>query len=131
MPVSTAEYSPPGGSPRRAAARADDSGATSDMVTDADRPHRVLIVEDEAMIALDLSDLLKSWGHEVAGVVCTMGDALEVAHGNSPDIAIVDVALGIGEDGVRVAAELKRRFDCDIVFVTAWSDAGTRVRMER
>lgn len=109
MPVSTAEFTPA------------QEGAH----------HRVLIVEDEAMIALDLADLLQSWGHDVAGVVCTMGDALATAHTHEPDVAIVDVALGIGEDGVRVAAELKRRFSCEIIFVTAWSDAGTRARMER
>jgi CheY-like chemotaxis protein len=124
MPVSTAEFRPTGGSPHAAAIRNDTSQRPKDR-------RRVLIVEDEAMIALDLSDLLESWGHVVAGVVCTMGDALEAAHANGPDVAIVDVALGIGEDGVRVAAELKRRFACDIVFVTAWSDAGTRARMER
>jgi CheY-like chemotaxis protein len=97
----------------------------------ARRRRRVLIVEDEAVIAIDLSDLLESWGHQVTGVVCTLRDALAAAHEGAPSVAIVDVALGIGEDGVRVAAELKRRFGCDIVFVTAWSDAGTRARMER
>lgn len=119
MPVSTAEFGPKEG--RAAPARGDA----------ARRRRRVLIVEDEAVIALDLCDLLESWGHEVAGVVCTLGDALAAAGEGMPGVAIVDVALGIGEDGVRVAAELKRRFDCDIVFVTAWSDAGTRARMER
>ncbi|GIL39760.1 response regulator [Roseiterribacter gracilis] len=122
MPVATAEFTLK--RPARAGA------ARRDDVTDRAR-RRVLVVEDEAMIALDLSDLLESWDHVVAGIVCTMGDALQAAHEMAPDVAIVDVALGIGEDGVRVAAELKRRFACDIIFVTAWSDAGTRARMER
>lgn len=122
MPVSTGEFRPTSGAAHL---------ASSDKAKRVGDPHRVLIVEDEAMIALDLAALLESWGHTVTGIVCTMGDALDTARDGAPDVAIVDVALGIGEDGVRVAAELKRRFACDIIFVTAWSDAGTRARMER
>jgi CheY-like chemotaxis protein len=124
MPVSTGEFGLTGGA-RHAPV------APRDRTRHRTERRRVLIVEDEAMIALDLSDLLESWGHTVAGLVCTLDDALVMAHAHAPDVAIVDVALGIGQDGVRVAAELKRRFACDIIFVTAWSDAGTRARMER
>jgi CheY-like chemotaxis protein len=124
MPVSTGEFRPT--DPNQSAPLFDGEPSPRHA-----HPRRVLVIEDEALIALDLSDLLESWGHRVIGIVCTMSSALTTAQTHAPDVAIVDVALGVGEDGVRIAAELKRRFGCDIVFVTAWSDAGTRDRMQR
>src|SRR3546814_3040379 len=70
---------------------------------------RVLVVEDEALIALETTGHLQDWGYRVAGVAGTFREALAAARDAEIDVALVDVNLRHGDSGVDVARELKTR----------------------
>ena len=67
---------------------------------------RILIVEDEALIAMALEDQLRDAGHEVYGPAATYEKALDIAEKAPPDLAFVDMLLSDGATGARVAAQL-------------------------
>lgn len=80
-------------------------------------PLRVIVVEDIAILAFDLVDLLRSAGHVVVGVACSLGDGLALACTAEADVAILDVDLGKLDSGP-IADELARR-GIPFVFATA------------
>ena len=92
------------------------------------KPTKVLIVEDEALIALALRDDLTLVGFEVVGVAARVSDALTIAQNTLPDVAILDVRLAGKRDGIEGAVQLRRIFDIPVVFLTAQGDEGTRAR---
>jgi CheY-like chemotaxis protein len=78
----------------------------------------VLIVEDEALLALELEDMLQSGGHAVVGTATTRGEALALAERTRPALAFVDIHLADGPTGVEVARRLGER-GIPVVFLTA------------
>jgi DNA-binding response OmpR family regulator len=95
-----------------------------------DRKPRVLIVEDEALIALETSTHLADWGYEVSGIATSVSDALQQAERAPPDLALIDVNLAAGGDGVAAARELRTRYGAPVVFVTGQADQESRSRMK-
>ena len=88
-------------------------------------PARILLVEDEAIIALATEARLKAMGHEVVGTAGT-GDAAEVlARQVNPDLALMDINIRGDRDGVAVAATLRDTFGIPSIFVTAYGDDAT------
>ena len=79
---------------------------------------RILIVEDEAMIALLLGDLLGVLGHEVCAIASTEAQAVAAALRCEPDLMIVDSSLG-GGSGVSAVDEILRHRRIPHVFATA------------
>ena len=61
-------------------------------------PLRVLVVEDELIIAWELSDMLTRLGHEVCGVAVDTAEALALAMQHRPDVVLMDVMLRRGDD---------------------------------
>ena len=92
------------------------------------KPTKVLIVEDEPLIALSLRDVLTLAGFEVVGVAARVSDALTIAQNTPPDVAIFDVRLAGKRDGIEGAVQLRRIFNLPVVFLTAQGDEGTRAR---
>ena len=86
---------------------------------------KILIIEDEALLALELEAQLQDWGFDVIGWATNREEAVALAIDQAPELALVDIQLRGGDDGVQVAAELRASVGCDIVFLTAQSDAGT------
>lgn len=86
-------------------------------------PSRVLIVEDERIIVLDLSDRLKRFGCKVAGSCATAEEAIELAHAERPDLILMDIMLAGGRDGIDAAVQLRRELGIPVVFLTAYSDS--------
>lgn len=83
-------------------------------------PAKVLIVEDEFLIALQLEDIVTAAGHSVVGV---MADKASIsALDEPPHVALVDLNLRDGPSGVAIAAELASRYGTAIVYVTANPD---------
>lgn len=78
--------------------------------------NRVLIVEDELIIALDLEDMISDMGYEVAGLSSNLRSALELAPG--ADIALVDINLSDGATGPDIGRVLAERFGISVVFMT-------------
>lgn len=98
------------------------------MMTTAAAPRRVLIVEDEAITALDLSTELTGLGYEVCGVVDTEDEAVDAAARQVPTIVLLDVRLAAGGDGVEAARRIRAQQDVAVVFLTAHSDEATLAR---
>ncbi|CAN5715559.1 hypothetical protein BH09VER1_BH09VER1_56280 [soil metagenome] len=70
---------------------------------------KILIVEDEAMVALSLKLLLQMHGHEIIGMSDDVASSIAAADANLPDLAFVDIQLARGASGLDVAAELRKR----------------------
>src|SRR5688572_29302047 len=95
------------------------------------RRARILIVEDEYFVALDLEHRLLDAGFEVVGIAATAEDAFELAASRKPDLAIMDIRLAGLRDGVDAAVELRTRLGVPSVFGTAHVDPQTRRRAEQ
>ncbi len=86
---------------------------------------KVLIVEDEKIVALDLRSILKSAGYSVAGEVSTGKQAIAAAEEQAPDIILMDISLKGTMSGVEAAKFIIDQFDIPIIFLTANSDSKT------
>ncbi|CAN5367016.1 ANTAR domain-containing response regulator [soil metagenome] len=83
-------------------------------------PHRVLIAEDEALIRLDLAEMLREEGYEVVGEAGDGQEAVELAEALNPDLVIMDVKMP-RRDGIDAAAEIASKRIAPIVVLTAFS----------
>lgn len=83
---------------------------------------KVLIVEDEPMVAEDIAAALYRIGFVVSGVVYTEQAALEELRDNTPEIALLDINLKAGNEGIRIAEEINRLYHIPFVYLTAYSD---------
>ncbi|MCK9150790.1 response regulator [Methanobacterium alcaliphilum] len=88
---------------------------------------RVLIVEDEAITAMELTRRLKSWGYDVVGDVFSGEQALEMVRKCSIDLIIMDVYLNGPMDGVDAAKEILKTIEMPIVFLTAHGNIDSRL----
>ena len=82
-------------------------------------PLRVLIVEDEVMLAMAMEDLLLNEGHVVVGTAASKADAIAVADATSPDLVFVDIHLLDGPTGLDIAEYLRDVDGTTVVFMTA------------
>ncbi|MNR97851.1 putative transcriptional regulatory protein pdtaR [compost metagenome] len=91
-------------------------------------PLRVLIVEDEMLLAMDLEDMLLDAGYEVVGQASHMQQAITLAEQNDGaiDVAIMDINLARGTNGVETAAALRERWNIPSLFVSGNLDERTR-----
>ena len=88
-------------------------------------PARVLIVEDEAIAALDLERRVRAIGHSVVGSADSAALAIQCVREQRPDLVLMDIRLKGERDGVSVAEEIRRELDVPTVFLTAFSDRQT------
>ena len=79
---------------------------------------RILLVEDEPLIALDLENILERLGHEVVGVAETRDEAVRLAEDEHPDAALVDIKLRDGFTGIETVRRLTEDFGLYCAFVT-------------
>ena len=86
---------------------------------------RVLVVEDEKIIAKDIESTLKRIGHESAGSVARGEDALIAAEKERPDMVLMDITLKGEMDGIEAAKIINDRFHIPIVYITAHQDEDT------
>ncbi len=85
---------------------------------------RILVVEDETIIADHLAQLLEQSGYEVAGVVHSGAEAVKAAEESRPDLVLMDIVLEGELDGVEAAAAIRSRLEIPVVYLTAYSDDG-------
>lgn len=78
----------------------------------------VLIVEDEALVAITIEEVLEAAGFRVCGIADRTGDALALAREHRPALAVVDVRLAAGDDGVALAHALVELGPIAILFAT-------------
>jgi PAS domain S-box-containing protein/putative nucleotidyltransferase with HDIG domain len=89
---------------------------------------RILLVEDEAVVALDIRNRLNSLGYEVVGTVASGEEAVNVAGSLFPDLILMDIMLEGEMDGVEAAAAIKDKHNIAIIYLTAYADADTLQR---
>lgn len=93
-------------------------------------PLRILVVEDEFLIATDLEALLEDLGHEVVGTADTIENALAIAQSHHPDVATVDLRLKRNQDGAE-AAEGLAKLGIEVIFVSGNLNDRTRAELEK
>ena len=98
-------------------------------MTEAPSRPRALIVEDEIVIALDLEIAMSDLGYEVCALAPSERSARAVAMQEEPDVALVDVCLAGGREGIETARWLREVCGISIVFVTACDDEATVERI--
>jgi diguanylate cyclase (GGDEF)-like protein/PAS domain S-box-containing protein len=97
-------------------------------VTVTMRNERILIVEDERIIALDLQRRLERFGYPEPYLAANGDEALQLVEEHRPDIILMDIMLSGGIDGVDAARIVKERFGIPVIFLTAYSDEKTLSR---
>jgi two-component system, response regulator PdtaR len=80
---------------------------------------RVLIVEDEMLLAMELEGLVECEGHEIVGVACDARQAITLAEKETPDLALVDLHLRDGLTGPQIGRVLVHEKRVNVLFVTA------------
>jgi two-component system, response regulator PdtaR len=93
-----------------------------------ERPNRVLIIEDDLLIAMQMEAALAEAGFDVIASVTTGEEAIEVAGAQAPDLAVVDIRLAGNQDGVDTALELFRAHGIRCIFASAYADREARRR---
>ncbi|MBL6457291.1 response regulator [Belnapia sp. T6] len=83
---------------------------------------RVLIIEDEPIIALDIQELVERCGHSVVGIAATETEAVELARAERPGLVLADINLGAGGDGASAVARILRDLTAPVIFVTAYPE---------
>jgi CheY-like chemotaxis protein len=83
---------------------------------------KILIVEDEAIIALDIQYTLENLGYRVPAVVSSGEESIEKASEIHPDLVLMDIKLSGDMDGISAAEQIYNRFRIPVVYLTAYSD---------
>lgn len=92
---------------------------------------RVLIVEDEPVIAENISMYLDNNDFEVSGIAYDSAEANEQLQSNTPDAAILDVNLESDEDGIDIASSINQKYQIPFLFLTSYSDKETLERAKK
>ena len=91
----------------------------------------ILIVEDEALIASYIQEVLEESGFIVVGVASSGVEALSLASAGIPDLALVDIKLAGPMDGIEVARLMRSRFNVPSIFLSGVADPDTMERARR
>lgn len=86
---------------------------------------KILIVEDNRIVAEDIKIKLGHMGYEVTAIATSMEKAIKASETEVPDLALMDIRLGEGMDGIDTARELKRKHQVATVYLTAYTDEDT------
>ncbi len=89
---------------------------------------RIMIVEDERIVAKDLQFRLQSLGYQVAGMASEGHDAINKAATTRPSLVLMDIRLENGMDGIEAAEHIRSDLDIPVVFLTAYADQATLAR---
>jgi PAS domain S-box-containing protein len=89
---------------------------------------RILVVEDETIVAMDLKNALTTFGYEVPATATSGDEAIRTAHDLVPDLIIMDVRIHGSMDGVDAAHDIRKSLDIPVVFLTAYGDEPTLQR---
>ncbi len=88
-------------------------------------PARILVVEDDRIVAWDIQQQLSRIGHTVVGVAARGEKAVELALSTKPHLVLMDIRLEGAMDGIETAQEIRRFIETPIVFLTAYTDDET------
>ena len=83
---------------------------------------KVLIVEDESLVSLEISNFVKSLGYTVCGIATNANEAIEIFKNNEIDVVLMDVYIKGSIDGVECTGIIKNIQDVPIIYISAFSD---------
>ena len=86
---------------------------------------RILIAEDESIVAIDLKKTLENWGYEVSDIVRTGEKAVQTATENIPDLILMDIMLEGEMTGIEAAREIRNQRDIPVIYLTAYANQST------
>src|SRR5947207_3087351 len=89
---------------------------------------RILVVEDESVVATDIEDSLRNLGYEIVATVQSGEEAMKEAEKGRPDLVLMDIRLKGSIDGVTAAAFVHESLHIPVVFLTAYADEKTLQR---
>jgi len=96
------------------------SASGSEREPDDSRARRIVLADDEALIRLDLAEMLEDAGYEIVGQAPDGQQAVELVRSLTPDLAVLDVKMPV-MDGLSAAEEIGRERICPVVMLTAFS----------
>jgi DNA-directed RNA polymerase specialized sigma24 family protein len=84
---------------------------------------KVMVIEDETIIAMDLKGIVQAMGHDVTGIARTHSAAIDLAHQKRPDLILADIQLANGSSGIDAVNELLAEMgDIPVIFITAFPE---------
>jgi DNA-directed RNA polymerase specialized sigma24 family protein/CheY-like chemotaxis protein len=82
----------------------------------------ILIIEDEALIALDLENIVEGLGHRTIGIARTRTEAIALAKNKRPGLILADIQLADGSSGLEAVNDLLTTFEVPVIFITAYPE---------
>lgn len=83
---------------------------------------RVLIIEDEPIIAMDIETIVNDLGHEVTGIAVTRDEAVEQATQDKPNLVLADIQLADDSSGIDAVADILKATKVPVIFITAFPE---------
>ena len=96
------------------------AGALSEI--DAESATEVLIIEDEALISMQLEELVESLGHTVCGTATTRDEARAVVAKRKPGLVLADIQLADGSSGIDAVNDILGEYSVPVIFITAYPE---------
>ncbi len=93
--------------------------------TPSTRPVKILIVEDDSILATDLKETLESSGYIVTGIAASFEDTLDQVMQNLPDLVLMDIRLPGPRDGIDAATLLGEALQIPVLYLTGYADRDT------
>src|SRR5690349_2517424 len=95
---------------------------------DETRPIRLLIVEDDVLLASSLHELLSDSGFEIVGIAGSAPTALSLAGERRPQLTLIDIGLVGPMDGIELACELRQEYQIPAIFLSGLADPEAKQR---
>lgn len=91
---------------------------------------KILIVEDEPIIATDIEMTLSKNGYSIVGIAYSSTNALDMLKNRSPDLVILDIAIKGDKDGIDLASIIRQHYSLPFIYLTSYSDKLTLERVK-
>jgi CheY-like chemotaxis protein len=89
---------------------------------------KVMIVEDEGIVSIDIRNILNRLGFTVSGVAFSGEEAIEILQESGPDLILMDIGLKGDIDGIEAAKIIKTNHNIPVIFLTGFADENTLAR---
>ncbi len=88
----------------------------------------IMVVEDEGIVSIDIRNMLRKAGYNVAAVAFQGEEAVQKAETSKPDLVLMDIGLKGEIDGIEAAKKIRERFRIPVVFLTGFADENTMAK---
>ncbi len=92
---------------------------------------KILIVEDEAVVSLDIARRLEKMAYEVVARVASSEEAIAAIEANAPDLILMDINLQGSTDGIETAEQIDRDYRIPVIYLTAYAGDSTIERAKQ